>query len=97
MSAIHGPTRRDWLRGLWAEPAPPAAAGASAVAWIDPASCLAWARSFCSTCAERCPVPGAIALDLGRPVVDAAACTGCGQCQDLCPAPGAAIVMATRL
>jgi Pyruvate/2-oxoacid:ferredoxin oxidoreductase delta subunit len=49
--------------------------------------CLAWTRSFCTVCSERCPAPGAIVLDLGRPRVVASACNGCGVCVQVCPAP----------
>ncbi len=50
-------------------------------------ACLAHAGSFCSTCAERCPVPGAIVLDAGRPRVQEELCDGCGVCVGVCPAP----------
>lgn len=50
-------------------------------------TCLALTGSFCSTCSERCPVPGAIVVEAGRPRVDEQACTGCGLCVGLCPAP----------
>lgn len=49
-------------------------------------ACLAWQRSFCTTCSERCP-ERAIVVELGRPRVEEDRCTGCGQCVRLCPAP----------
>ena len=49
--------------------------------------CLAWQRSFCTTCSERCPEQGAIRLEEGRPSVDDARCTRCGICIAVCPAP----------
>lgn len=49
--------------------------------------CLAWQRSFCSVCVERCPAPGAILVAQGKPRVDPARCTGCGICVAACPAP----------
>jgi MinD superfamily P-loop ATPase len=61
------------------------------VAKIHVADCLAHVGVFCSTCVERCPVPGAILLDGQVPVVDASACDGCGQCAAMCPSPGRAI------
>lgn len=49
-------------------------------------ACLAWQRSFCTTCSERCP-EGAIVVELGKPRVEEDRCTGCGHCVRLCPAP----------
>ncbi|HEY6556576.1 MAG TPA: 4Fe-4S binding protein [Polyangiaceae bacterium] len=54
---------------------------------IEPKRCLAWQRSFCSVCSERCPEPGAIVCEVGKPRVVASACTGCGICVQVCPAP----------
>lgn len=58
--------------------------------------CLAWQRSFCTVCSERCPEPGAIVLDLARPRVVASACTGCGKCIQVCPAPVNAFEIVAR-
>jgi Pyruvate/2-oxoacid:ferredoxin oxidoreductase delta subunit len=55
--------------------------------------CLAYQRSFCSVCSERCPVEGAIQVELGIPRINPAICTGCGICQQVCPAPRNAILM----
>jgi len=63
------------------------------VAWIQPMACLAHNGSFCTVCSERCPVPGAIRLDGGRPSIDAGVCTGCGTCAYVCPAPSNAVVV----
>ena len=49
-------------------------------------ACLAWQRSFCTTCSERCP-ERAIVVEQGKPRVEEERCTGCGQCVRLCPAP----------
>jgi ferredoxin len=57
------------------------------VARVRPERCLAWQGSFCSTCAERCPIEGAITLERGRPRVEASRCNGCGDCARVCPAP----------
>lgn len=78
-------SRRDFLR--WRFWGPVAAGGPVR---IDPGRCLAWNRSFCSTCVERCPVPGAIRLIASMPQVTEA-CTGCRACVALCPAPEPAI------
>ena len=52
--------------------------------------------SFCATCVERCPVPGAMSRDRGMPMVHADVCTGCGICHDVCPAPRNAVLMMPR-
>ncbi len=65
------------------------------VAKILRAHCIASASMFCGTCVERCPVPGAMRLGGGRPVVDKALCDGCGVCQQVCPAPRLAIDLVT--
>ena len=56
-------------------------------AWIDRMNCVAWTGSFCTVCSERCPVPGAITLEQGRPRVAESVCTGCGVCHGVCTAP----------
>lgn len=64
--------------------------GVTRVVRIRNEDCLA-TRSFCSVCSERCPVPGAIVVTLGRPRINEVACDGCGTCIDVCPAPTKAI------
>ncbi|MBX3275656.1 MAG: 4Fe-4S dicluster domain-containing protein, partial [Sandaracinaceae bacterium] len=64
-----------------------------AVATIRQYDCLAYGGTLCSTCAERCPVPGAIERVAGKPRVVEDACTGCGVCQHVCPAPRNAILL----
>ncbi len=49
------------------------------------------------SCVERCPVPGALRLDAGRPIVDPARCTGCGVCLHVCPAPAPAFIILPAL
>ncbi len=66
------------------------------VARVLPTACIAFRGTLCVTCVERCPLPGAIALERGRPRVDASVCDGCGVCADVCPAPRTAIVRAPR-
>lgn len=61
------------------------------VAELNQGACLAYQRSFCSSCVERCPEDGAITKNLGRPEFFQDACTGCGICLDVCPAPRKAI------
>ena len=53
--------------------------------------CLAHRHLVCTTCRERCPVPGAIVFKAGKPEVQEQLCVGCGQCGYACPAPGLAI------
>jgi ferredoxin-type protein NapG len=60
---------------------------------IDLTTCLAYNGSFCTVCAEQCPVEGAIELRGGRPRIVHDRCTGCGVCQNVCPAPANAILL----
>ncbi len=64
---------------------------------IGAQECLAHQGTTCSTCVEQCPVPGALRLVAGRPVVDAAVCTGCGVCQYVCPSPRNAVIVLPAL
>lgn len=59
--------------------------------------CLAYQGTTCTVCVEQCPVPGAIRSDAGRPVIDAALCTGCGVCQHVCPSPRNAVIVLPAL
>lgn len=59
--------------------------------------CLAYLGTGCAVCVEQCPVPGALRLVGGRPVVDAATCTGCGVCQHVCPSPRNAVLVLPAL
>lgn len=68
---------------VFSREAPPAARAVR----VRPSLCLAWQGSFCSTCSERCPVEGAITVEVGRPRVVEAQCNGCGLCVQVCPAP----------
>lgn len=89
------PRRAPPLVSLLQHAPPPASAprtgGRAVIAVYD---CLAHRGTTCSTCVERCPVPGAIRLVAGRPVVEAASCTGCGVCQEVCPSPRNAVIIA---
>lgn len=59
--------------------------------------CLAYQGTSCSVCVEQCPAPGALRLEAGRPVIDAARCTGCGVCQHVCPSPRNAVIVLPAL
>ena len=71
-----------------AGPRRPAIAGSFAIATDK---CLAYRSQVCTTCRERCAVPGAIQVTDGRPWIAQATCTGCGDCVATCPAPILAI------
>lgn len=65
------------------------------VAVIQGRFCLAY-TSFCTVCAERCPVSGAMKVEKGIPMVVSDICTGCGVCHDICPAPTNAVLVLPR-
>ena len=73
----------------------PAGAPKDRVAVIQGRFCLAY-TSFCTVCAERCPVPGAMKVEKGVPMVVPEACTGCGVCHGVCPAPTNAVLVIPR-
>jgi MinD superfamily P-loop ATPase len=81
-------------------PASPPRAGKPApqdeLALILDRFCLAHQGSFCSVCSERCPEPGAIVVEMGKPRVDPDKCTGCRICHDVCPAPRNAVFLVAR-
>lgn len=78
----------------WERPSTSRAAAPGHKARILVFDCLAHQGSPCSTCHERCPESGAIALDAQqRPTVDLTRCTGCGDCAAACPAPRPAIAI----
>lgn len=81
-----GVLRRDAAGGL-------PVMGTARISVMD---CLAHQGGTCTVCSERCPVPGAITVDGGRPVIEGDACTGCGVCQYVCPAPRNAVILLPR-
>jgi ferredoxin len=108
MSAI---SRRDLFRSLFRrstkapdvsspaetpEPFRAPADDAPQLALILDRFCLAWQGSFCSVCVERCPEPGAILTEMGKPRVNPDLCTGCRICHDVCPAPKNAVFLVAR-
>jgi ferredoxin-type protein NapG len=64
---------------------------------ITPHLCLAYHRTICTVCSERCPVENAIHMIAGRPIVDEETCTGCGVCRHVCPAPENAVILMPAL
>lgn len=53
-------------------------------AHVNRSNCMAWGAQFCEHCVRNCPVPGAIYLDKGKPVVSRDKCVGCGICENIC-------------
>lgn len=68
----------------------------STIAVIAGRECLAYQGTSCTTCVDRCPVPGALVLTQGLPRVEPSICTGCRICHEVCPAPGLAIRIVPR-
>ena len=60
---------------------------------IAPSACIAYRGVLCTSCVDRCPVPGAMELVHGRPRIFADVCTGCGVCHEVCPAPRNAVLL----
>lgn len=58
--------------------------------------CLAFDQG-CQVCADACPVPGALPVVNGLPMVERDLCTGCGVCRDLCPAEPKAVMLQARV
>lgn len=104
---MSGVSRRDMFRTLLgrrrrdvpAEVAPPVEvkpAAGDELALILDRFCLAHQGSFCTVCSERCPEPGAILVEQGKPRVDPDHCTGCRICREVCPAPKNAVFLVAR-
>jgi len=97
LASFLSPRRKGEKAPLAPAPASAEPAGGGArVAVVQGRFCLAYQHSFCSTCVERCPVPGAIVMERGLPRVNSDLCTGCGVCHDLCPAPRNAILLVAK-
>lgn len=67
------------------------------VARVTAQLCLAYNGTICTVCSERCPVPDAISLAEGKPLIVEDVCTGCGVCRYVCPAPENAILLMPML
>ncbi len=61
------------------------AEGQIEVAIIDQKSCMAWNKTMCYTCVDRCPERAIKMQGLFNPVVDQVSCKGCHQCAPDCP------------
>lgn len=60
---------------------------------IDQMECLAYRHQVCTTCADACPVAGAITQQRLKPTIQSEVCTGCGVCHNVCPAPRNAVLI----
>ena len=67
--------------------APPKLARAS----INEQTCLPYSGPECGACIGICPIPGALTLDMCKPVIDQSLCNGCGLCRESCIADPKAI------
>jgi Pyruvate/2-oxoacid:ferredoxin oxidoreductase delta subunit len=68
------------------------------IARVDPRRCVTFRGQRCDRCSKCCPIPQAITLIGGRPLVASGLCTGCGLCEYVCPEhPKAIEVVAERL
>ncbi|MBN8248219.1 MAG: hypothetical protein J0L84_12350 [Verrucomicrobia bacterium] len=96
---MSGVSRRDlfrvFARPLRPKPAPTPRPDSSRVAIIQGRHCVAIAQG-CRDCLTQCPVPGALVLDAGLPIVVQETCTGCTVCQQVCPAPVNAVLLIPR-
>lgn len=93
-------SRRAWFSRMLAplKPAKEVAARQAApqVAVIAGRSCLPYQGTPCTVCSEQCPVPGAIVIEDGYPMIVPEICTGCRVCYEVCPAPTNAVLMIPR-
>lgn len=100
-SGIQSISRRELFRRILRRDTPTATSSINdephsnqaRVAIIQGRFCLAYQKSFCSVCSERCPESNAIEVSSGIPRIVADQCTGCGICFDVCPAPQNAILL----
>ncbi len=51
---------------------------------INEQTCLPYNGPECGACFSSCPVAGALTVDMFRPVIDQALCSGCGLCRENC-------------
>jgi len=51
---------------------------------IDINACLPYNGPECGACIDSCPVDRALMLDMVRPIIDSALCSGCGLCREAC-------------
>jgi len=51
---------------------------------INEQTCLPYSGPECGACFNSCPITGALTVDIFRPVIDQALCSGCGLCRENC-------------
>jgi len=47
-------------------------------------TCLPYSGPECGACIDHCPVPGALTLEMCKPLINMDICTGCGLCRESC-------------
>jgi len=62
---------------------------------IDEQVCLPFNGPECGACIDSCPAPGALTLDLCKPLISKDFCTGCGLCIEACITEPKAIKIAS--
>lgn len=55
-----------------------------AIVSIDEQLCLPYSGPECGACLDSCPVPGALMLDMLKPLINVDICAGCGLCRESC-------------
>lgn len=102
MNGKKGISRREFFRKLLPgrdldedeeESFPDDVVGENVIAVIQGRYCLAYQEVSCTRCSDHCPVPGAIEIQDGYPMVISDVCTGCRVCKDVCPSAADAILM----
>lgn len=81
-----------WTRAVAALREEAAVAGIA----LESRRCLAWRRTICSVCAERCAENAIVFSGLFAPRVHDERCTGCGDCVAVCPAGALHLAGATE-
>lgn len=51
---------------------------------VDEKHCLPYNGPECGVCESSCPIPGALAWESTRPVINPDECVGCGLCREAC-------------
>ena len=51
---------------------------------INTETCLPYSGPECGACSMSCPVPGALIMEMEKPVINHEKCTGCALCREAC-------------